>query len=62
MVRNFSLTFAAVTLRFWLPGLVVSGASMAVAYPVVAWLCWVPNMIVAELLLNKTPNQVEAGF
>ncbi len=56
MVRNFSLTFAAVALRLWLPGLVASGASMAVAYPVVAWLCWVPNMIVAELLFNKTHN------
>jgi uncharacterized membrane protein len=56
MVRNFSLTFAAVTLRLWLPGLVVSGVSMTVAYSVVAWLCWVPNMIVAELLFNKTHN------
>jgi uncharacterized membrane protein len=53
MVRNFSLTFAAVTLRLWLPGLIVSGAPMAVAYPLVAWLCWVPNVIVAELLFNK---------
>lgn len=53
MVRNFALTFAAVTLRLWLPGLVASGVSMAVAYPVVAWLCWVPNLIAAELLINR---------
>jgi uncharacterized membrane protein len=56
MVRNFSLTFAAVTLRFWLPGMVISGVSMSVAYPVVAWLCWVPNLIVAELLFNRMHN------
>lgn len=56
IVRNFALTFAAVTLRLWLPGLVASGFAMAVAYPVVGWLCWVPNLIVAELLLNKTHN------
>jgi len=52
MVRNFALTFAAVTLRLWLPGLVISGVSMDVAYPMVAWLCWVPNLIVAEWLFN----------
>ena len=54
MVRNFALTFAAVTLRLWLPGLVVSGATMDVAYPLVAWLCWVPNIVIAELLFNRT--------
>lgn len=53
MVRNFALTFAAVTLRFWLPGMVVSGLPMPVAYPVVAWLCWVPNVLLAERLFNK---------
>ena len=56
MVRNFSLTLAAVTLRLWLPGMVVCGVPMDVAYPIVAWLCWVPNVIVAEVFFNKTPN------
>jgi uncharacterized membrane protein len=54
MVRNFALTFAAVTLRLWLPGLVVAGVSLGIAYPVVAWLSWVPNLIVAELLFGRT--------
>ena len=53
MVRNFALTFAAVTLRFWLPGLVVVGFPMAVAYPIIGWLCWVPNLVVAELILQS---------
>lgn len=57
MIRNFALTFAAVTLRLWLPGMVISGVSMNVAYPIVAWLCWVPNLILAELLFNKAPYQ-----
>jgi len=56
MVRNFALAFAAVTLRLWLPGLVVSGVPMEVAYPVVAWLCWVPNLLVAEWFFNTTPG------
>ena len=56
MVRNFALTFAAVTLRLWLPGLVASGVAMATAYPLVGWLCWVPNLILAEVMFNKTQD------
>lgn len=56
MVRNFALTFAAVTLRLWLPSLVVSGVAMDVAYPLAAWLCWVPNTVIAELLFNTNHN------
>src|SRR5690606_9843127 len=43
MVRNFALTFAAVTLRLWLPASVAAGIAFELAYPVIAWLCWVPN-------------------
>jgi uncharacterized membrane protein len=53
MVRNFSLAFAAVTLRLWLPGSVVLGVPFEVAYPIVAWLCWVPNLVVAELIVRR---------
>lgn len=53
MVRNFALAFAAVTLRLWLPGLVGLGVPFDLAYPVVAWLCWLPNMLVAERLLRN---------
>ena len=56
MVRNFALTFAAVTLRLWLPASIVSGFAFEVAYPVIAWLCWVPNLLAAELLFNRTQN------
>ena len=54
MVRNFALTFAAVTLRLWLPAAVVSGIPFELAYPVIAWLCWLPNLVLAELLFNQT--------
>lgn len=56
MVRNFSLTLAAVTLRIYLPAAMVAGIEFEVAYPVIAWLCWVPNLVAAELLFNKTHN------
>ncbi len=53
MVRNFSLTFAAVTLRFYLPASLAAGVEFAIAYPIVAWLCWVPNVIFAEWQYNS---------
>jgi uncharacterized membrane protein len=56
MIRNFALTFAAVTLRLWLPASIVSGIAFEVAYPAIAWLCWVPNLVVAEWLLSRRPH------
>ena len=53
MVRNFALTFAAVTLRIWLPASVGAGIAFELAYPVIAWACWVPNIVIAELLFNR---------
>jgi uncharacterized membrane protein len=57
MVRNFALTFAGVTLRLWMPTAFVSGIPFEVAYPVVAWLCWVPNLIAAEVAFNPGLQQ-----
>jgi uncharacterized membrane protein len=53
MIRNYALTFAAVTLRIYLPLSSVMGVPFAVAYPIIAWLCWVPNAIVAERILAR---------
>ena len=64
MVRNFALTFAAVMLRLYLPASMVAGADFQIAYAVIAWLCWVPNIVVAEVLFNRTHNfslQPQAG-
>lgn len=55
MIRSFSLTFAAVMLRIYLPGFVAIWGFEAfpVFYPVVAWLCWVPNVLFAEWYIRK---------
>ncbi len=54
MIRNFSLTFAAVTLRLWLPLLVGAfGLEFVTSYVTVSWLCWVPNVLVAEGLVTR---------
>jgi uncharacterized membrane protein len=53
MVLNYSLTFAAVTLRIWLLLLIhASPFSFMQGYPVIAWLCWVPNLLVACLIVR----------
>jgi len=54
MIRNFSLSLAAVTLRLYLiPLLVFAHWSFAPAYILVAWMCWVPNLLVAEWLIRR---------
>lgn len=55
MTRNFALTFAAVTLRIYLPvSMLLFGTEyFNEYYQVIAWLCWVPNLFVAELILKK---------
>jgi uncharacterized membrane protein len=60
MVRNFALTFAAVTLRLYLPTAMVSGSAFEPAYIAVAWLSWVPNLIAAELIFNRPVRQSTA--
>lgn len=54
MTRSYALCFAAVTLRLWLPLLLGGfGMSFSVAYPIIAWLCWVPNLAVAEWMIRR---------
>ena len=49
MLRSYSFIFGAVTLRIWLPLLIVAHQGEFVpAYRWVAWLSWVPNIVWAE--------------
>jgi hypothetical protein len=54
MIRSFALTFAAVTLRIYLPLSQVLGLPFEESYRVISWLAWVPNLLVAELVLSRT--------
>ncbi|MFN8413880.1 MAG: DUF2306 domain-containing protein [Anaerolineales bacterium] len=75
MIRSFALTFAAATLRLWLGTLIATqlpflqtkyagdfDALFVEAYRVVMWLCWVPNIIVAEMMIQRrrTPQAVSS--
>lgn len=53
MIRNYALTFSAAMLRVWLPLFMSLGFEFTEAYASVAWLCWVPNLVVAELIIGK---------
>jgi uncharacterized membrane protein len=48
MTYSYAACFAAVTLRIWLPMLVAAFQDFEAAYRVVAWLCWVPNVLVVR--------------
>lgn len=52
MVRSFALTFAAVTLRIYLPiGIILNEGEFVLPYTIIAWLSWVPNLMLAEAWL-----------
>ncbi|WP_064745124.1 DUF2306 domain-containing protein [Pseudonocardia acaciae] len=62
MIRNFSLTYAAVTLRLWQNGLILlqlpfSDANLGTisdtAYQALPFWCWLPNIAVAELMIRR---------
>ncbi len=57
MIRNYALTLAAVTLRIYLPISMVSGLPFIPAYIVISWLCWVPNILVAEWYFIRRPDK-----
>jgi uncharacterized membrane protein len=53
MIFSYAACFAAVTLRIWLPLLTSLLGEFLIAYKIVAWLCWVPNMIVAFIITRR---------
>ena len=53
MIYSYATCFAAVTLRIWLPVLIIIFGDFIVAYTIVAWLCWVPNLLIATFIVRK---------
>lgn len=54
MIRSYAFTFAAVALRLWLPLLTgILQMDFMDAYRLVSWLCWVPNIAVAEIIISR---------
>jgi uncharacterized membrane protein len=62
MIRNFALTLAAVTLRIELPVmLALLHWPFRVSYITVSWLCWVPNILIAEWMVRSRRLQLRAA-
>jgi uncharacterized membrane protein len=53
MIRSFALTFAAVTLRLYLPIAPALPVTFEDAYRAISFLSWVPNLLVAEIHLRR---------
>jgi uncharacterized membrane protein len=54
MIRNYALTYAAVTLRLQMPALIVwGGLSPILALNIVGWTCWVPSLVVVEMWMRR---------
>lgn len=53
MIYSYAACFAGVTLRLWLPILTSIFGDFIIAYTIVAWLCWVPNLIVAFFITKR---------
>ena len=66
MIRSFSLIMAGVMLRVWTPiydGLAAVGFvdfSFETAYAAIAWLCWVPNLVLAIWFTRHRPEVAAA--
>jgi len=54
MIRSFALTLSAITLRAWKFVLVFLFEPRPMdIYQLVAWLGWIPNLIIAEIIIHK---------
>lgn len=58
MIYSYAACFAAVTLRIWLPLLTIVFHDFTIAYRIVAWLCWIPNMIFAFFWVRRRGLQL----
>ena len=54
MIRNYALTLAGLMLRVWVPLSEPTGIDFTMAYRFIGWLCWVPNLLIAEWIVRRT--------
>lgn len=53
MLRNHALTLAAVSLRIYVAVSLAMGWPFDTAYAAIAWLCWVPHLLIAQWWLDR---------
>ncbi len=58
MIRSFALTVSALTLRLWkLVIVLLFEPNPMDVYRMVAWLGWIPNLLLAEWIIRKTKSR-----
>lgn len=57
MIYSYASCFAAVTLRIWLPLLTTLFNDFTLAYRIVAWLCWIPNLLIAYIIIERNEGR-----
>lgn len=61
MIRNFALSLAAVTLRNYMPLMLFAlHWPFRPTYITVSWLCWVPNLLIAEWMVRRRQQRLFA--
>ncbi|MDR5589919.1 DUF2306 domain-containing protein [Christiangramia sp. SM2212] len=58
MIFSYAICFSAVTLRIWLPILISATGDFIIAYRIVGWLSWVPNLVVAYFIITKREKRM----
>jgi predicted membrane protein DUF2306 len=53
MTRSYALTFGGVMLMVWVPIFGAMGIDFTTGYIVVAWLAWIPNLMVAQWIIDR---------
>jgi uncharacterized membrane protein len=53
MALSFACCFSAVTFRIWQPLLSYYTGDFEIAYPIAAWMSWVPNLAVVAWMTRK---------
>lgn len=53
--RSYAITFAAVTLRIYIiiAAVIFGQDNFINYYAIIAWLCWIPNLILIEIFLRR---------
>jgi hypothetical protein len=62
MLRSYALTFSAVTLRMYSFLLALAGLRGESVYILIAWLSWVPSLLVVELWIWRTEQARSTGI
>ena len=57
MVRSYAVTLAAVTLRIMLPMPPLMGLDFVEGYRAISFLCWIPNLMLAEVWIRYTASR-----